>query len=548
MINFIKYYKPYQGLFLLDLLCAVLIVIIDLIYPTITRNLLNNVIPNKNIQLIITLGIILFSLYIFHMIFGYIIGYCGHLLGAKIEHDMRKKMFAHVQSLSFHYFDNTQVGNIISRIMNDLNEISELAHHGPEDIFTSLFMLVGSFVLLCRINILLTIITFVLIPFMIMFILIYNKKMRSAFRNIQNHLELVNAKLEDRISGIKVIQSFANESYEKKEFNCSNQSFKNLRSGAVRHIGIFYSGLNFFSNLTGLVPLIIGSIFVVKNIITTGDLVAFIMYTYQFLKPITRHGNLMEQFQQGMAGFYRFEEFLATKPDIVDHPCAIPMDECIGDIEFKNVSFSYDGQNNILSDVNLKVNAGETVAILGPSGAGKSTLCSLIPRFYEINHGSIHIDGVNIQHISLHSLRKNIGILQQDVFLFSGTLWDNIVYGNLKATDEQVLAAAKAANAHNFIMEMPEGYHTHIGERGLKLSDGQKQRISIARMFLKNPTILILDEPTSSLDNESEVIVQQSIKALSEKRTTFIIAYRPGTITHANRIVVLSENGIEEFK
>ena len=548
MINFIKYYKPHQSLLFLDLLCVMLIAIIDLIYPIIARNLLNHVIPNKNIQLVITLGVILFFLYLLRMVFEYIVGYYGHLLGVRIGYDMRKKVFAHVQSLPFHYFDNTQVGNIISKIINDLNEISELAHHGPEDIFVSLFMLVGSFVLLCRINVSLTLITFILIPFIIIFIIIYNNKMRFSFRNLQNHVELVNTNLKDQISGIKLVKSFANESYEEKKFNYNNEVLKNLRRDAARHIGIFHSGLNFSSNLTILMTLIVGSIFLVKDLINIGDLAAFMICIYQFLKPITRLGNLIEQFQQGMAGFYSFEEFLAIESDIVDHPCAIPLDECMGDIEFKDVSFSYNSQDNILHDINLKVNAGETVAMLGPSGIGKSTFCSLIPRFYEVNNGSIHIDGVNIKHISLKTLRKNIGILEQEVFLFSGTVWDNIVYGNLNATDEQVLAAAKAANAHRFIIEMPDGYNTHIGERGVKLSDGQKQRISIARMFLKNPAILILDEPTSSLDNESEVIVQQSIKALSKNRTTFIIAYRPGTITNANRIVVLSENGIEEFK
>jgi ATP-binding cassette subfamily B protein len=512
----------------------------------VTRDLINNVIPDKNIALIFRFGIILFVLYCLRMFMEYIVGYYGHVLGVRMEYDMRKKMFSHVQQLPFKFFDNTKTGHLMSRMVNDLNEIAELAHHGPEDIFISTMMILGSFILLLRINVKLTLITFTVLPFMLFFAMYYNSKMRRNFRQIRESLADINGKLEDSISGIRVVKSFTNEDYEVDKFDDGNNNFKRLRTTSVRYLGIFGSGVNFFSNISTLVTLVAGGYFVSKGQILIGDFVAYLIYINQFLQPVKRLANFIEQFQRGMAGFRRFVEVIEVEPDIIDKEDAVEVDEVKGSVEFSKVAFSYDEKNSVLSGVDLKVNPGETIAVVGPSGAGKTTLCSLIPRFYEINDGSIKVDNLDIRDITIKSLRKNIGIVQQDVFLFTGTIRENIAYGNLDATEAELLYAAKAANAHDFIMELPDGYDTYIGERGVKLSGGQKQRLSIARMFLKNPPILILDEATSSLDNQSEAVIQKSIEELSKDRTTFIIAHRLATIKNAKRIVVLTENGIEE--
>lgn len=544
--KFMHYYKPHIGLFVLDMVCAFLISATDLVYPMITRKFINQLIPDKNVQLIFKLGIALMLLYVVRMILEYIVGYYGHVLGVKMEYEMRKEMFSHVQDLPFSYFDNTKTGHIMSKMVNDLNEIAELAHHGPEDIFISIVMIIGSFILLCGINVKLTLITFMIMPFMIYFAIHYNGKMRRNFRKTRESLADINGRLEDSISGIRVVKSFTNEEYEAEKFDYGNDHFKVLRTQSVRYLGIFNAGINFFSNAATTITLIIGGYFVYKNEVSIGDMVAYLIYINQFLQPVKRLANFMEQYQRGMAGFRRFVEVMEVEPDIVDSENAIDIDNVAGNVEFKNVTFSYDDKNTILSSVNLNVTAGETVAVVGPSGAGKTTLCSLIPRFYEIDDGEIAVDDMDIKNVKIKSLRRNIGIVQQDVFLFSGSIKENIAYGNLDATDEEIFAAAKAANAHDFIMELTDGYETYIGERGVKLSGGQKQRISIARMFLKNPPILILDEATSSLDNQSEAIIQKSIEDLSKNRTTFIIAHRLATIKNARRIVVITENGIEE--
>jgi len=544
--SFIKYYRPHIGLFILDMICAVLIAATDLIYPMITRRFINIIIPSKNISLIFKLGIILFILYLLRMLFEYIVGYYGHVLGVRMEYDMRRDMFSHIQTLPISYFDNTKTGQIMSRIVNDLNEISELAHHGPEDIFISSLMILGSFVLLLRLNVKLTLIIFTVIPFMIYFTIRYNSKMRRNFRQIRESLADVNSRLEDSISGIRVVKSFTNEEYEIDKFDEGNNQFKYLRTKSVKYIGILHGGINFFSNISTLIALVAGGYFVAKGEILVGDLVAYLLYIGQFLQPIKRLAQFVEQYQRGMAGFKRFYEIMNIKPDICDKENAIELDKVKGKVEFRNVSFSYNDKKTVLENINLKVEAGESVAIVGPSGVGKTTLCSLIPRFYDVDSGSIYVDDINIKDIKLKSLRQNIGIVQQDVFLFAGTIRENIAYGKLDATDEEIINAAKAANAHDFIMELEDGYDTYIGERGVKLSGGQKQRISIARMFLKNPPILILDEATSSLDNQSEAIIQKSIEELSKNRTTFIIAHRLATVKKAKRIIVLTENGIEE--
>ncbi|MDF2672495.1 MAG: transporter ATP-binding protein [Clostridiales bacterium] len=544
--KFIKYYKPHLGLFILDMFCALLISGTDLVYPMVTRSLINDIIPDKNVQLIFTIGFFMLILYGIRMLMEYIVGYYGHVLGVRMEYDMRKEMFSHVQDLPFKYFDNTKTGHIMSRMVNDLNEISEMAHHGPEDLFISTVMIIGSFILLLNINVKLTLITFLVLPFMMYFAMHYNSKMRRNFKQIRESLADINGRLEDSISGIRVVKSFTNEEYEEYKFDDGNDNFKKLRTISVRFIGIFGSGINFFSNLSTLVTLVAGGYFAAKGEISYGDLVAYLIYINQFLQPVKRLANFIEQFQRGMAGFRRFTEVMEIQPDIVDSQEAIGIENVKGEVEFKDVAFSYDEKSSVLSGIDLKVIPGETVAIVGPSGAGKTTLCSLIPRFYEIDNGSIKVDGRDIREITIKSLRKNIGIVQQDVFLFSGTIKENIAYGNLDASDLEILESSKAANAHDFIMDLPEGYDTYIGERGVKLSGGQKQRLSIARMFLKNPPILILDEATSSLDNQSEAVIQKSIEKLSKDRTTFIIAHRLATIKNAKRIIVLTENGIEE--
>lgn len=544
--KFISYYKPYKGLFFLDITCAFLLSVTDLVFPMVTRNYINNIIPNKQVRLMFIFGAALLIMYVFRMALEYIIGYYGHVLGVRMEYDLRKEMFSHVQSLSMNYFDNTKTGHIMSRMVNDLNEISELAHHGPEDIFISVIMIVGSFVLLWRINIKLTLITFALIPFMVYFALHFNGKMRKNFRQLRKSLADINGRLEDSISGIRVVKSYTNEEYERDKFDEGNDNFKHLRTKSVKYLGIFGAGINYFSNTASTLVLVAGGYYVYRGEVRMGDLVAFLIYINQFLQPVKRLANFVEQYQQGMAGFSRFIEVMDIKPDIVDRPNAIKASGIKGLVEFKNVTFSYDDKNEVLSNINLSVPAGETVAVVGPSGVGKTTLCNLIPRFYELDEGSITVDGNDIKDFTLKSLRENIGIVQQDVFLFSGSVKENIAYGNLDASDEEIVQAAIAANADEFIEELPDGYDTYIGERGVKLSGGQKQRISIARMFLKNPPVLILDEATSSLDNQSEAVIQESVELLSKNRTTFIIAHRLATIKNAKRIVVLTENGIEE--
>jgi len=476
----------------------------------------------------------------------YVVGFYGHLLGVKMEYDMRKDMFSHLQKLSFKYYDETKTGHIMSRLVNDLNEISELAHHGPEDIFISGLMLLGSFGLLLTVNVKLTLIVFTVVPFLVLFAIFYNSKMRKTFRQMREKLSDINAGLEDSISGVRVVKSFTNEEYEEKKFDKGNNAFKKLRTRSVKQLGIFSGGINFFSNILNLVTLAFGGYFLYLGEINTGDLFAYIIYMGIIIQPVKRLANFVEQFQRGMAGFRRFSEVMAITPDIIDADDAEDLRDVRGTVEFKEVAFSYGDREAVLKNIDLMVKEGQTIAIVGPSGVGKTTMCNLIPRFYEISSGGIYIDGKNIQKVTMESLRGNIGIVQQDVFLFSGSVYENILYGNLDATKEEVIEATKRANAYEFIMDMPNGFDTYIGERGVKLSGGQKQRLSIARMFLKNPPILILDEATSSLDNKSEAVIQESINELAKDRTTFIIAHRMATIRNAERIIVLTENGIEE--
>ena len=544
--KFIEYYKPHKWLFLLDMAAATLVAASDLIFPQITKKFINELIPGRDIDMIMKLGIAMLVLYVVRFFMDYIVGFYGHLLGVKMEYAMRKDMFSHLQKLSFRYYDDTKTGHIMSRLVNDLNEIAELAHHGPEDLFISFLMIVGSFVLLARVDLPLTLIIFSIVPFLMGFAIIYNSRMRNNFRKIRVSLSEINAGLEDSISGIRVVKSFTNEWFEEEKFDKGNDNFMGLRTESVRQLGIFSGGIHFFSNILNLAALVFGGYFVYLGRIDLGDMVAFVIYMSLMLQPVRRLSNFIEQFQKGMAGFRRFVEVMAVKPEIIDSEDAVELKDVQGHVEFRNVGFSYNNKEEVLSGINLDVHVGQTIALVGPSGVGKTTLCSLIPRFYETDSGSIMIDGKDIKNVTIESLRANIGMVQQDVFLFSGTIYDNISYGKLDATYEDVVAAAKRANAYDFIMDTPEGFMTYIGERGVKLSGGQKQRLSIARMFLKNPPILILDEATSSLDNQSEAVIQRSIEELAKDRTTFIIAHRLATIRSSERIIVLTNEGITE--
>ena len=544
--RFSKYYRAHLPLFFLDFGCAFMMAGLDLVFPIVVGKLIDDALPGKNLTLMLSIGVGLLILYILRYFLNYVVDYYGHVLGVRMEYDMRKDLFNHIHKLSFSYFDNTKTGHIMSRLVNDLNEISELAHHGPEDLFIATVTLVGAFIILLTVHWPLAVITFTIVPIMLWFAISKNKHMQKAFKEMRLKVADINAQVEDSISGVRVVKSFTNEWYEEEKFEVGNANFRISREIAFRVMAQFFSGINFFSNLISLVVVIFGGIFIYYDQLTVGELIGFILYVNMFLQPIRRITTLVVNFQKGMAGFNRFTETLDIQPDIRDDKDAVTVGRIQGDIRFENVAFSYNEKKDVLRDITLQIKAGETVALVGPSGGGKTTLCSLIPRFYEIDHGSIRVDGMDIRKITQKSLRDNIGIVQQDVFLFSGTIRENIAYGKIGASDEEIIAAAKLANAHEFIMSLEKGYETYIGERGVKLSGGQKQRVSIARIFLKNPPILILDEATSALDNETEQVIQESLYQLSENRTTLIIAHRLATIRKADRIMVLTDEGIVE--
>lgn len=545
--KFISYYKPHKKLFFIDMFFAFLISAIDLVFPMVSREIVNNIIPNRQLDLLIKWSVVLTVLFIIRYIGDYIVAYWGHVLGVYIEYDMRKELFAHLQTLPFSYYDNTKTGHIMSRLVNDLRDVVELAHHGPEDLFISIVMLIGSFILLLRIEWRLTLIVFSFIPLILFFTMSKRVKMENAFRKLRSKLSDINAYLENSISGIRVVKAFTNERYEIKRFNKNNEQYKDARKETYKSMAEFLSGINITTNVLNLVVISIGGYFAYRGLITVGDLLAYTMFISYFTQPIRRMANLMQQLQEGMTGFERFVEVMNIKPDIVDKENAVELKDVKGHIQFKDVSFSYNnGGKQVLKDINIDIKPGKTVALVGPSGAGKTTLCHLIPRFYDIDSGAILIDGIDIRDIKLASLRKNIGIVQQDVFLFTGTIKENIAYGDPTKSDEEIIEAAKKASIHDFIMTLPNGYDTNIGEKGVKLSGGQKQRISIARVFLKNPPILILDEATSSLDNQTEILIQKSLDELAKGRTTLVIAHRLSTIKNADEIIVLTNNGIEE--
>jgi ATP-binding cassette, subfamily B, bacterial len=544
--KFIHYYKPYKGLLLLDLVSASLIAGVDLVFPAVTRNFINQIIPDNQFRLFYIFIIVLVILSIVRAIAQYIVNYWGHAMGARMERDMRTDLFKHLQTLSVDYFDNVKTGHIMSRVVNDISHIGELAHHGPEDIFLSLIMIIGSFIILFNIEWRLTVILYGFLVVLLSYAVNKRKKMTEVFRMVRKKIANVNAQLENSISGIRVSKSFTNEDFEMEKFDLGNEEFNKSREMAYKVMAEFSSTIMFISNFLNVIVLGLGGFFVFKNIITIGDLVAYLLYISFFLQPIRRLTNFTEQLQEGLSGFERFIEIMKIKPTIVDKNDSVDLEEIKGKVEFKKVSFSYKEEELVLSNIDLIIEPGQTLALVGPSGAGKTTLCHLIPRFYEVESGEILIDGINIKDIKLSSLRKNIGLVQQDVFLFTGTIGENILYGKPNATQEEIVQAAKDANIHDFIDSLPDDYDTYIGEKGLKLSGGQKQRISLARAFLKNPPILVLDEATSSLDTESEYIIQQALVRLTIGRTVLVIAHRLSTIKNADQIIVLTNQGIVE--
>ena len=544
------YYKPYKGLFFSDLFFAILGAGITLVIPLIVRYITSTIVhlPAETATgMIVKLGIFMIVLVLIEAFCNFYIAYYGHIMGASIERDMRNEIFSHYQKLSFAFYDNQKVGHLLSRITADLFDISELLHHGPEDLVISIIKFVGAFTILVFINVRLALAAFFFVPFLILYAIYFNKKMKKAFRENRARIADINTQIEDSLSGIRGVKSFANEKVEMKKFRQGNERFVNSKKLSYKYMGTYNSGMGAFTTLITISVLLTGAFYLTKGAMPVEDLVTVLLYINNFTDPVKKLITFTEQFQNGYSGYSRFLEIMAVAPDIQDAPEAKEVNDVKGAIDFENVSFAYEGtQEKVLSHVNLKVKAGEYVALVGSSGAGKTTLCSLIPRFYDVTEGSVLLDGEDIRNLKLQSLRNQIGIVQQDVYLFAGTVMENIRYGKPDATDEEVIRAAKAANAHEFITELEQGYDTDIGQRGVKLSGGQKQRLSIARVFLKNPPILIFDEATSALDNESEKIVQQSLENLAKDRTTFVIAHRLSTIRKAQRILVLTEDGIAE--
>lgn len=544
------YYKPYKGLFLADMMFAMIGAAITLVIPLMVRYITGTVVLlpiEEASSTIIRLGIFMVLLVIVEGYCNYFIGYYGHVMGAKIEHDMRNEIFGHYQKLSFAFFDNQKVGHLLSRITSDLFDITELLHHGPEDVVISAIKLLGAFIILLMINAKLAFVAIGFVVIMLLYAVAMNGRMRGAFRENRSRIADINSQIEDSLSGIRVVKSFSNEETEMDKFEEGNSRFVDSKKKSYRYMGTYNSGMGVFSTLITVGSLLMGAWLMMKGELSAADLVTFLLYINNFTEPVKKLVNFTEQFQNGYSGYERFVEIMNIAPDIKDKEDAKSLDRVQGEIQFEDVSFHYsENKENVLSHVNLDVKPGEYVALVGSSGAGKTTLCSLIPRFYDVTGGAVRLDGIDIRDVKLKDLRRQIGIVQQDVYLFAGTILENIRYGKPEATDEEVVNAAMAANAHEFIMSLPEGYNTDIGQRGVKLSGGQKQRLSIARVFLKNPPVLIFDEATSALDNESEKIVQHSLELLAKDRTTFVIAHRLSTIRNAERILVLTEDGIAE--
>ncbi|KAF0819846.1 MULTISPECIES: ABC transporter ATP-binding protein [unclassified Cytobacillus] len=544
--RFFSYYKPHKRLFILDFSSAVFVAILELGFPLAVQWFIDSLLPSGNWSMIVSVSAGLLALYVTSTLLQFVVNYWGHKLGINIETDMRQQLFQHVQRQSFRFFDNTKTGHIMSRVTNDLMDIGELAHHGPEDLFIAVMTFAGAFWIMLTINVKLALVTILVLPFLVLLITFCNIKMNKAWKRMYGEIADVNAQVEDSVSGVRVVQSFTNESYEIKRFRENNGRFRLAKLAAYKIMSFSASGVYMLTRLITMIVLVYGSWLSFSGQLSYGALVGFVLYVNVLLKPIDKISALMELYPKGMAGFKRFIEIIDTEPEIKDTKDAIEVKSLRGDIRFQNVSFSYDEHKSVLEGIDLQIKAGETVAFVGPSGAGKTTICSLIPRFYDVNSGSIKIDGMDIRDLTKKSLRSQIGIVQQDVFLFTGTLKENIAYGMLGATDEQIADAAGKAHLQDFIASLPDGYETQIGERGLKLSGGQKQRIAIARMFLKNPPILILDEATSALDTETEQIIQTALNELAVNRTTLVIAHRLATIRNADRVVVVTEDGIAE--
>lgn len=545
-----SYYRPYKGLFFADLLFAIIGAVVTLIIPLIVRYITSEVIyfeMSEATQTVFMLGAVMAVLVLVEAGCNYFMTYYGHMMGTYMEANMRKDIFEHYQRLSFAFYDNQKVGGLLSRITSDLFDITELLHHGPEDIIISIIKILGAFIVLMNVNVPLALITFSFVPIMAVYAFHFNRKMKRAFKVRREKIGDINSQIEDSLSGIRVVKSFANEEIEIEKFHKGNENFVEAKRISYQHMAGYHSGLGGLTTMVTVAVLVGGVSFMSVGKLNVADLITFLLYINNFTEPVKKLINFTEMFQNGYSGFERFMEIIDIVPDIKDSKDAVSVDGMKGDITFDNVSFYYEKNNEkVLNHIQLDVKAGEYMALVGASGVGKTTLCSLIPRFYDVTDGSIKIDGIDIRKMKLADLRNHIGIVQQDVYLFAGTIMENIRYGNPMASDEEVILAAKRANAHEFIMSFPDGYHTDIGQRGAKLSGGQKQRISIARVFLKNPPILIFDEATSALDNESEQVVQQSLEELAKNRTTFVIAHRLSTIRNAQRILVLTEKGIEE--
>ncbi|NBH13958.1 ABC transporter ATP-binding protein [Lachnospiraceae bacterium] len=545
-----SYYKPYLPLFLADMFFAILGAGVTLVIPLIVRYITDKVIvleAQAALDKISALGLMMLGLVALECFCNYFIANYGHVMGAKIEFDMRAEIFGHYQKLSFSFFNNQKVGQLMSRITSDLFDISELLHHGPEDLVISLIKIIGSFVILINIDVKLTLVAFAFVPVMLVYAAYFNTRMKRAFKRNRVKIADINSQIEDNLSGIRVVKSFANEEMELEKFQEGNQGFLAAKKNSYLYMAGYHSGLGALTTMITIAVLAAGAVLITKEQVSVTDLITFLLYINTFTEPVKKLINFTEQFQNGYTGYERFMEMMAIVPDIEDRPGAAELKNVKGDISFEDVSFHYEeNTETVLHHINLAVKAGSYIALVGSSGAGKSTLCSLIPRFYDVTQGAVKIDGTDVRDIQLKSLRSQIGIVQQDVYLFVGTVMDNIRYGRPGATREEVIEAAQNANAHDFIMALPNGYDTDIGQRGVKLSGGQKQRLSIARVFLKNPPILIFDEATSALDNESEKVVQESLEKLAKDRTTFVIAHRLSTIRNAQKILVLTETGIEE--
>ena len=544
--EFFSYYKPYKKLFSIDFGCAILSGVLELLFPVAVNKVIDTVLPTGNFKTIILVCSLLFALYLFSMTLNYIVVYLGHTLGINIETDMRRKLFAHLQKHSFEYYDEKKTGELMSRLTTDLFDISEVAHHGPEDVFITVMSICGAFVLMWNVHEQLAIGTIILIPILAIGLSIFNKKMKNVNRKIYSQLGEFNAGLENSLSGIRVVKAFANEEFEKKIFEVMIQNYRKNKLAFYKTMATSSSFNYVLMRLITLTSLVFGAYFTIKGELTTGELVGFVLLANTFVKPIERINTMVEMYPKGFAGFKRFNEELARKPAIVDSPNAKVAPHFNGNIHYDNVSFEYNDGRPVLENINLEIRAGEMVAFVGPSGAGKTTLINLLPRFYDTTKGSISIDGVNIKDYTLSSLRSQIGTVQQDVFLFNGTIRENVLYGKLDASDEEVERAIEAAKLKEVIEEFPEGLETPVGERGVKLSGGQKQRLSIARIFLKNPSILILDEATSALDTQTEQFIQNSFDELSKGRTTLVIAHRLATIKNVDRIIVVTPDGIVE--